>query len=106
MTLARSSYNSRTMDLEQQKLSDRELLILLHDRQQTMGADIKEIKDDTKDKLTKLEAKVDALERHKADQSDVVKLMEQTGNLKNWLWFAFGAVAILQVALTVFLSWK
>ena len=106
MTLARSSYNPRTMDLEQQKLSDRELLILLHDRQQTMGADIKEIKDDTKDKLTKLEAKVDALERHKADQSDVVKLMEQTGNLKNWLWFAFGAVAILQVALTVFLSWK
>lgn len=99
------------MELDRSKLSDHELLILLHAKQEQMGIDIKDIKDDTKEKLAQLSAKVDALEQHKVDKTEFVTLQKsyesqgrQIGRLTNYLWFAFGAMAILQIALTVYLN--
>lgn len=99
------------MELDQTKLTDHELLLLLHAEQKQQGVDIKEIKDDTKEKLAQLTGKVDAMEQHKVDKVEFTVLQKalesqgrQVNRLTNYLWFAFGASAILQIALTVYLN--
>lgn len=101
------------MELDHTKLTDHELLILLHSKQEQMGVDVKEIKDDTKEKLAQLSAKVDALEQHKVDKTEFVTLQKnnesqgrQIGRLTNYLWFAFGALAILQIVLNIYPNFR
>lgn len=60
---------------------------------------VKASKDETKEKLASLTAKVDMLEQHKSEKSELVALSSalasnsrQTARLTNYLWFAFGNV--------------
>lgn len=89
--------------METQKLSDRELLILLHERQGVMGVDIKELKDGTNKEVAALTSDVNHLKESKADKAAVDQLTRGQQRLFNYLWFAFGALAVLQIALSVYL---
>jgi len=91
-------------ELDPQKLSDHELLILLHERQGVMGSDVKDLKEGTTTQLTAQGVKLDLLETHKADKAELEALKRQVGRLTNYVWFAWGALAILQIGLTVYLS--
>lgn len=90
--------------LDISKLSDRELLLLMHERQAVMGGDVKELKEGTSQQLTAQSVKLDQLEIHKADKGEVESLKRQVSRLNNYLWFAFGALAVLQIVLSIYLA--
>jgi len=90
---------SQTIDTS--KLTDRELLLILHERVTTMSGDVREVKDGTSSKIATLEGKVDNLEKQKAAASEVDAAKRQINRLNNYLWFAFGALAALQVVLAL-----
>lgn len=99
--------------LDQAKLSDRELLLILHNEISHMGKDVGEMKTDTSGRLVALETKIESLETHKADRTELTKVIEataaqgrQTARLTNYLWFAFGALAIIQIAIQIYPSLK
>lgn len=83
--------------IDASKLSDRELLLLMHERQGVMGGDVKELKEGTNSELTKLMMQVDSLKEQKADKLIVDRLERGQNRLFNWLWFLFGASTVLQV---------
>lgn len=83
--------------LDPTKLTDREVLLLVSERQSVMGIDIKELKDGTSKELAAITADISHLKELKADKSFVEQLDRKQQRLFNYLWFAFGASAILQV---------
>jgi hypothetical protein len=94
------------------KLSDRELLLILHERVFAMTGDVKERKDGFTARLAANEARTELLELHKAERGEVnlgfekVALKDdmrarQINRLTNYVWFASGALAILQLVLSL-----
>jgi hypothetical protein len=94
------------------KLSDRELLLILHERVFAMTGDVKELKDGFSARLAAVEARMDVLQEHKADKRETDGAFEkitlnneartvQINKLTNYVWFAFGALAILQIVLSI-----
>jgi cell shape-determining protein MreC len=99
--------------IDTSKLTDRELLLILHERVTTISSDVREVKDGTASKLATLESKVEQLEKQKAPASEIDKLQNaldardrQINRLNNYLWFAFGALAVLQLAMTLWLRFS
>lgn len=90
--------------IDTSKLTDRELLLLLHERQGNMGKTIDKLNDTTTKDLATLTVEIGHLRESKADKTEVEQLKRGQNRLFNYLWFAFGAIAILQIALTVYLS--
>ncbi len=90
--------------LDPSKLTDRELLLLVHERQNNMGADVKELKDGTTKELAALISDVKHLGESKADRAEVDRLGRGQARLFNYLWAAFGALAILQIIIPFVLS--
>ena len=85
--------------LDVAKLTDRELLILLHERQGVMGDDVKVLKEGTSEKLALMALETAALKETKADKTVVERLERSQQRLFNYLWFAFGALAVLQIVI-------
>ena len=85
--------------LDVAKLTDRELLILLHERQSVMGDDVKVLKEGTSEKLALMSLETAALKETKADKTVVERLERSQQRLFNYLWFAFGALAVLQIVI-------
>ena len=83
--------------LDPSKLSDRELLLLLHERQSVMGGDVKELKDGTSKELATMSIELERLKDSKAEKTLVDRLERGQQRLFNYLWAAFGALAVLQV---------
>lgn len=90
--------------LDQSKLTDHDILITLHNEVVHMGGDLRSMKDDMTARVVVLETKVDGLERTKTDRTEAEKLQRQVARLTNYLFAAAGGLAILQVAIQVYLS--
>jgi hypothetical protein len=83
------------------KLSDRELLLLLHERQGVMGRDVRELKDGTQTEIAGLRFEVSSLKDLKADKAAVEQLDRGQRRLFNYLWFAFGVLGVLQILVPI-----
>lgn len=90
--------------LDTSKLSDRELLLLLHERQSVMGGDVKELKDGTQKELAQLQVEMSHLKDEKADKTRVERIERGQQKLFNYLWFAFGISAALQVIIPLLMK--
>ena len=90
--------------IDKAKLSDRELLLLIQERQAVMGLDVKELKDGTQKELATLGARVESLKDTKADKSALERLERGQNRLFNYIWAAFGALAILQFTIPLVLK--
>lgn len=119
--------------IDSAKLSDRELLLILHERVGTMGRDLHDLKNGTTQKIAALEARVDLLNEHKADREATAISIEKLADLKadriatdlaleklfntdvsqtrqinrlnNYLWFGWGALAALQIIIGLLLKY-
>jgi hypothetical protein len=87
--------------IDASKLSDRELLLLVHERQVVMGRDVKELKDGTQTEIAKLLNDVSNLKESKADKVQVDQLDRGQRRLFNYLWFAFGVLGVIQVVVPI-----
>jgi hypothetical protein len=98
--------------IDPSKLSDRELLLILHERVFAMTVDVKDLKDGFSARLATSEARSELLELHKAERSEVTVSVEklnarddqqdrQLNRLTNYFWFAFGVIAVFQILLTI-----
>src|SRR5581483_4337036 len=83
--------------LDPSKLTDREVLLLVSERQSVMGADVRELKEGTSKELATLSGEVKNLKESKAERNFVEQLDRKQQRLFNYLWFAFGASAVLQI---------
>ena len=93
-------------------LSDRELLLILHERISTIGRDLHELRDGTAQKIATMEAKIEMLQEHKADKSSVDDSLHeivlgntvrtsQINRLTNYVWFGSGVLAVLQILIAL-----
>lgn len=98
------------------KLSDRELLLILHERVGTLSRDVHELKDGTAAKLAMLEAKVEHLQEVKAEKVAVDGAFEkltqgnesrskQINTINLRLAFFGGGLAVLQVVLAIVMKY-
>lgn len=98
------------------KLSDRELLLILHERVGTLGRDVHDLKDGTSSKLATLEAKVEHLQETKAEKIAVDGAFEkfalgneqrtkQINAINLRLAFIGGGLAVLQVVVAIILKY-
>jgi hypothetical protein len=89
------------------KLSDRELLLILHERVGTLSRDVHELRDGTAQKIAQLESRVEMLQEHKADKAAVDGAMDriaaanevrtkQINTINTRIAFAAGSLAALQ----------
>jgi len=94
------------------KLSDRELLLILHERVGTLSRDVHEVRNGTTAKIAALESKVEMMQEHKADKAAVDGAMErittaneirtkQINTINTRLAFAAGGLAALQFVIGI-----
>jgi hypothetical protein len=88
-------------NIDASKLSDRELLLLLHERQGVMSTDVKELKDGTQKEMATLSMEVRQLRELKADTTRVEALERGQNRLFNYLWAMGGALGLLQIVIPI-----
>jgi len=69
-----------------------------------MGNTINKLDDSITKELTALTLEVGHLQETKADRAEVERLAREQARLFNYLWAAFGALAILQIIIPFVLS--
>jgi hypothetical protein len=98
------------------KLSDRELLLILHERVGTLGRDVHDLRDGLTAKIAALEAKVEHLQEVKADKlavdGDLEKQAQlnelrtkQINSINQRLAFCAGVLAILNIVVPVLMRY-
>lgn len=102
--------------VDARELTDRELLLILHERVGTMGRDLHDLRNDHAVRIASLESKIEMIQIHKADKavtdSALQKLIEegvlrtgQINKLTNYIWFGWGVLAVLQILLALVLKY-
>jgi Mg2+ and Co2+ transporter CorA len=86
-------------ELDYTKLPDHDILLILHTKVEGMTATVDRIDRNTTSQLDNLENRVDAVEKGKTEKTTSDQLARRIGRLENYLWFAFGALAVLQIVL-------
>lgn len=98
--------------VDSDKLTDRELLIILHERVGAVGRELHELKEGYAQRLSMVETKLNDLQTTKADRIIIDLALQKQGDnnelrtsqinkINNRLAFAAGGLAVLQVVLNI-----
>lgn len=102
--------------LDASKLSERELLLILHERVGMVSRELHELKDGYAQRLSTVESRLEHLQEFKAEKAavdgsfkDVTLINDQRtrqlNRLTNYIWAVGGALAILQIVVPILLKY-